>query len=100
MPSFLDFRLLLDKYAELLPSSRRRRSKSTARCFFGCRTKSRAGTQTSRHTLAAELISAGTWIAHVTAILGNTPIVVENVYAQHIEQRQSAIDEAVEAIWK
>jgi integrase len=53
-----------------------------------------------RHTLAAELISAGTAIAQVAAILGNTPSVVEKTYAQFIEQRQKAIDEAVTAIWK
>jgi integrase len=53
-----------------------------------------------RHTLAAELISAGTPIAQVAAILGNTPSVVEKTYAQFIEQRQRALDRAVEAIWK
>jgi integrase len=52
-----------------------------------------------RHTLAAELISAGTPIAQVVAILGNTPSVVEKTYAQLIEQRQTAIDKAVEMIW-
>lgn len=53
-----------------------------------------------RHTLAAELISAGTAIAQVAAILGNTPSVVEKTYAQFIEERQTAIDQPVQAIWK
>jgi integrase/recombinase XerD len=53
-----------------------------------------------RHTLAAELISAGTPIAQVAAILGNTPSIVEKTYAQFIEQRQTAIDKALEGIWK
>jgi integrase len=53
-----------------------------------------------RHTLAAELISAGTPIAQVAAILGNTPSVVEKTYAQFIEQRQWAIDAAVTGLWK
>lgn len=52
-----------------------------------------------RHSLAAELISAGTPIAQVAAILGNTPSVVEKTYAQFIEQRQAAIDSAVRGIW-
>lgn len=52
-----------------------------------------------RHTLAAELISAGTPIAQVAAILGNAPSIVEKTYAQFIEQRQKAIDEAVKAMW-
>jgi integrase len=52
-----------------------------------------------RHTLAAELISAGTPIAQVAMILGNTPSIVEKTYAQFIEQRQEAINKAVTAIW-
>jgi integrase/recombinase XerD len=53
-----------------------------------------------RHTLAAELISAGVAIAQVATILGNTPSIVEKTYAQFIEQRQKAIDEAMEMIWR
>jgi len=52
-----------------------------------------------RHTFAAELISAGTPIAQVAAILGNTPSVVEKTYSQFIEQRQEAINRAVMATW-
>jgi integrase/recombinase XerD len=52
-----------------------------------------------RHTLAADLISAGTPIVQVASILGNTPSIVEKTYAQFIESRQRAIDEAVSAIW-
>jgi integrase len=53
-----------------------------------------------RHTIAAELISAGTPIAQLAAILGNTPSIVEKTYAQFIEQRQKTLAKAVEMIWK
>jgi integrase len=52
-----------------------------------------------RHTLAAELISAGVPIAQVAAILGNSPRIVEKHYSQFIEQRQMALDAAVKGTW-
>jgi hypothetical protein len=38
-------------------------------------------------------------IAQVAAISGNTPSVVEKVYAQFIQSRQDALNEAVKGTW-
>jgi integrase len=59
----------------------------------------RAHSHRFRHSLAAELISLGTPIAQVAAILGNTPSIVEKVHAQFIDQRQKALDNAVRSVW-
>lgn len=53
-----------------------------------------------RHTLAAELLSAGVPVVQVSTILGNSPRIVEKHYSQFIEQTQKAIDDAVKLVWK
>jgi site-specific recombinase XerD len=48
-----------------------------------------------RHTFATKLLSAGTSIENVAALLGNTPKIVWKHYAAWVPERQEALDEAV-----
>ena len=48
-----------------------------------------------RHTFATDLLSKGVPVSEVAAILGNSVRVVEKHYAQWIESRQMALEEAV-----
>jgi integrase len=52
-----------------------------------------------RHTFACELLSKGVPVSEVTAILGNSPRIVEKHYRQWIDVRQKALDAAVRAVW-
>jgi len=48
-----------------------------------------------RHTFASKLLSSGTSIENVAALLGNTPKIVWKHYAAWVKERQEALDEAV-----
>jgi integrase len=52
-----------------------------------------------RHNFATELLSKGVPVSEVAAILGNSPKIVEKVYAQWIDGRQQAVNAAVRAAW-
>ena len=53
-----------------------------------------------RHTFATDLLSKGVPVSEVAAILGNSTRIVEKHYAQWIESRQTALEEAVKKAWK
>jgi integrase len=48
-----------------------------------------------RHTFASKLLSSGTSVENVAALLGNTPRVVWKHYAAFVKDRQDALDQAV-----
>jgi site-specific recombinase XerD len=48
-----------------------------------------------RHTFATKLLSKGTSIENVAALLGNTPKVVWKHYSAWVKERQEALDQAV-----
>jgi site-specific recombinase XerD len=48
-----------------------------------------------RHTFASKLLSSGTSVENVAALLGNTPKIVWKHYAAWVKERQEALDEAV-----
>ena len=48
-----------------------------------------------RHTFAIKLLSNGTSVENVAALLGNTPKIVWNHYAAWVKERQEALDHAV-----
>jgi integrase len=48
-----------------------------------------------RHTFAAKLLSSGTSVENVAALLGNSPKVVWKHYAAWVKERQEALDDAV-----
>jgi integrase len=48
-----------------------------------------------RHTFASKLLSSGTSVENVAALLGNTPRVVWKHYAAFVKERQDALDQAV-----
>src|ERR1700732_3437770 len=48
-----------------------------------------------RLTLATKLLSNGTRIENVAALLGNSPKIVRKHYAAWVKERQEALDQAV-----
>jgi integrase len=48
-----------------------------------------------RHTFATKLLSNGTSVENVAALLGNTPRIVWKHYAAWVKERQEALDQAV-----
>jgi integrase len=52
-----------------------------------------------RHTFATDLLSKGVPVSEVAAILGNSTRIVEKHYAQWIESRQTALEEAMKRTW-
>ena len=48
-----------------------------------------------RHTFATKLLSHGTSVENVAALLGNSPKIVWKHYAAWVKERQEALDEAV-----
>lgn len=48
-----------------------------------------------RHTFASKLLSHGTSVENVAALLGNTPTIVWKQYAAFVKERQEALDQAV-----
>ena len=48
-----------------------------------------------RHTFAIKLLSNGTSVENVAALLGNTPKIVWKHYAAWVKERQEALDQAV-----
>jgi len=48
-----------------------------------------------RHTFAVKLLSHGTSVENVAALLGNSPKIVWKHYAAWVKERQEALDQAV-----
>ena len=48
-----------------------------------------------RHTFATKLLSHGTSVENVAALLGNSPRIVWRHYAAWVKERQEALDQAV-----
>lgn len=48
-----------------------------------------------RHTFAIKLLTSGTSVENVAALLGNTPRIVWKHYAAWVKERQEALDQAV-----
>jgi site-specific recombinase XerD len=53
-----------------------------------------------RHTTAKRMLVAGLPVSHVATLLGNTEDIVRKHYSKWIPERQTALDNAIKALWK